>query len=261
MTVNHAAHYSQMERPIKTVQILGISFYNDSLETALQIAHHDGGLFLAPSGPGLSELGRNPYYDEALQAADINLIDSGYLTLLWKRSSGDSLQRHSGLKFIKALVDTPDFKKNTRQLWVMPNQTHREATKHYLAKQRIQLEDTNFYLAPLYTEYPIEDTTLLDTIREQRPDYIILTIAGGKQEVLGHWLRSQLDYTPTIICIGAAIAFLTGQQASIPKWADRIYIGWLLRIIADPKTFLPRYWSARKLRSLLKRWGTQLPQA
>ena len=250
-----------METPIKTVQILGIPFYNDSLETALDIAHNDGGLFLAPSGPGLSELGKNPHYDEALQTADINLIDSGYLALLWKKRCGESLQRHSGLKFIQALIDAPKFKKNARQLWVMPDQAHRDATQRYLEKQRIQLKDPNFYLAPYYTDFPIEDQKLLDTIREQRPDYIILTIAGGKQEVLGHWLRNQLDYTPTILCIGAAIAFLSGKQARIPKWADRIYIGWLLRIITDPKTFLPRYWSARKLRSLLKRWGTQLPQA
>jgi hypothetical protein len=80
-----------METAIKTVQILGIPFYNDSLETALQIAHNDGGLFLAPSGPGLSELGKNSHYDEALQTADINLIDSGYLALLWKKRCGESL--------------------------------------------------------------------------------------------------------------------------------------------------------------------------
>ncbi|HAV13524.1 MAG TPA: glycosyltransferase, partial [Opitutae bacterium] len=246
---------------IKTVQILGIPFYNDSLETALQIAHHDGGLFLAPSGPGLAELGNNPYYDRALQKADINLIDSGYLALLWKKRTGESVQRHSGLKFIQALIETSSFKKNTRQLWVMPDQAHSDATKHYLSKQQIKLDDEHFYLAPHYTEPPIEDQALLDMIRAQRPDFVILTIAGGKQEVLGYWLRNQLDYEPTILCIGAAIAFLTGKQVSIPKWADRIYIGWLLRIITDPKTFLPRYWSARKLRSLLKRWGTQMPQS
>lgn len=240
-----------METAIKTVQILGIPFYNDSLELALDIAHNEGGLFLAPSGPGLSELGHNPHYDEALKSADINLIDSGYLALLWKKRCGESLQRHSGLKFIQALIDAPRFKKNTRQLWVMPNQAHRDATKHYLSSQQIKLDDEHFYLAPYYTETPIKDQTLLDTIRSQRPDYVILTIAGGKQEVLGHWLRDQLDYEPTILCIGGAIAFLTGKQARIPKWADRIYIGWLLRVITDPKTFLPRYWKARKLRKLL----------
>lgn len=58
-------------------RILGSDFFNDALELALKIAHSSGGLFLAPSGPGLSELGRNPHYDAALQNADINLIDSG----------------------------------------------------------------------------------------------------------------------------------------------------------------------------------------
>jgi UDP-N-acetyl-D-mannosaminuronic acid transferase (WecB/TagA/CpsF family) len=163
------------------------------------------------------------------------------------------------LKFIQALIDAPNFKRNARQLWVMPDQAHLDATQHYLNSQDIKLGSEHFYLAPYYTEFPIEDKTLLDTIREQRPDYIILTIAGGKQEVLGHWLRDQLDYAPTIVCIGAAIAFLSGQQTNIPPWADRIYIGGLLRILADPKTFIPRYWKARKLRHLLQKHGEHLP--
>lgn len=71
-----------MSTDLNLVRILGIDFYNDSLERALQIAHQEGGLFLAPSGPGLSELGRNSNYDRALQQADVNLIDSGYLALL-----------------------------------------------------------------------------------------------------------------------------------------------------------------------------------
>ncbi|CAA6678624.1 MULTISPECIES: WecB/TagA/CpsF family glycosyltransferase [unclassified Lentimonas] len=249
-----------METALKTVQILGIRFYNDNLEAALEIAHNDGGLFLAPSGPGLAELGKNPYYDQALQAADINLIDSGYLALLWKKRCGESLQRHSGLKFIQSLIAAPRFKGNPRQLWVMPDQSHSDATQQYLATQNIQLENQQCYLAPHYTEFPIEDQALLDTIREQRPDYVILTIAGGKQEVLGHWLRDRLDYTPTIICIGAAIAFLTGKQANIPAWADRIYIGWLLRVITDPKRFIPRYWKARKLKQILHTFGEQAPK-
>lgn len=250
-----------MEASVQTTRILGIDFYNDSLERALEIARDEGGLFLAPSGPGLSELGKNTCYDTALQHADINLIDSGYLALLWKKRTGKSLQRHSGLKFIKALIDTPAFKKNSRQLWVVPNHEHQVATTNYLGSQDIDLGEQHFYQAPFYEGFPIEDSQLLNTIREQRPDYVILTIAGGKQEVLGHWLRDKLDYEPSIICIGAAIAFLSGKQVTIPAWADRIYIGWLLRILANPKEFLPRYWNARKLKALISRWGDQPPQA
>ena len=109
-----------MEATVQTTRILGIDFYNDALDRALEIARNEGGLFLAPSGPGLSELGKNPHYDAAVQSADINLVDSGYLALIWKRRTGQSIQRHSGLKFIKALIDSPAFKQNNRQLWVVP---------------------------------------------------------------------------------------------------------------------------------------------
>ena len=243
----------------KTIRILGIDFYNDSLERALNVAHDSGGLFLAPSGPGLAELGRNPYYDRALQEAEVNLIDSGYLVLLWKRQTGQSLERHSGLKFIKALVEDATFKSNPKQIWVMPTPAHTHATRAFLQREGLALGDNQFYEAPYYTESLVTDEALLVKIRTERPDYVILAIAGGKQEILGHWLRAQLDYKPAIICIGAAIAFLSGQQANIPPWADCMYLGWLFRILIDPKTFLPRYWKARKLMKILHTYGENPP--
>lgn len=251
--------YTTMPEDIQTVRILGIDFYNGSLSQALDFVHNEGGLILAPSGPGLSDLGRNPNYDAALRNADINLLDSGYLALLWKKRTGENLQRHSGLKFIKSLIEDERFEGETGQLWVMPTRTHIKATRVYLAEKSIHLESHAFYEAPFYEETPIMDPELLRTIQEHQPRYVILCIAGGKQEVLGHWLRGQLDYSPAIICIGAAIAFLTGQQANIPPWADRIYLGWLLRILQNPRTFFPRYWKARKLGRLVNNYGAQAP--
>lgn len=249
-----------MEASVQTARILGIDFYNGSVEQALETARNEGGLILAPSGPGLAELGVNPYYDTALQQADINLVDSAYLALLWRKRTGESIQRHSGLKFLKALIDSKAFKQNNRQLWVMPDQEHQDAASRYLLRQHITLSDQNFYQAPNYTGPLVEDIELLAVIRERRPDYVILTIAGGKQEVLGHWLREKLDYEPTILCIGAAIAFLSGKQANIPAWADRIYIGWFLRILSNPQQFLPRYWKARRLKALVDQWGENAPK-
>ena len=248
-----------MKGAFKTVRILGADFFNDDLALALQIAHTQGGLFLAPSGPGISELGQNPHYDAALQHADVNLIDSGYLVLLWRKRTGEQLHRHSGLKFIKALIEAPAFRENQKQLWVMPSADHSEATRAHLNQQGLPLDASHFYAAPDYRETPAHDLTLLDHIRSQRPAYIIICIAGGKQEVLGHWLLRELDYRPAIICTGAAIAFLSGQQAYIPGWADRIYIGWFLRILSAPGTYIPRYWHARKLKVILDRWGTDAP--
>lgn len=243
----------------KKTRVLGIDFFNDDLELALKIAHTDGGLFLAPSGPGLAELGKNPHYDAALQQADVNLVDSGYLALLWQKHYGQSLQRHSGLKFIKALIESEEFAKNEKQLWVMPNLDHLKSTRDYLRTKGISLPKQQFPIAPFYDASNVQDSDLLARIQSERPDYVVLAIAGGKQEVLGHWLRGQLDYSPAIICIGAAIAFLCGEQARIPVPADRVYLGWLLRIFNDPKTFIPRYWKARKLSSIVATHGTVAP--
>ncbi len=248
-----------MANHFKSVRILGIDFFDDSLDRALRLAHEEGGLFLAPSGPGLADLGKDIHYDAALRAADVNLIDSGYLALLWQQRTRQAINRHSGLKFIKALLDDPRFQTNRRQLWIMPSRRHCEATQRYLQSNNIELDGSHFYEAPYYRESPIYDTVLLQRIKNERPDYVILAIAGGKQEVLGHWLRDQLDHRPAIVCIGAAIAFLSGQQANIPTWADRIYVGWFLRILSDPKTYLPRYWKARKLRYLIKAHGVDAP--
>jgi UDP-N-acetyl-D-mannosaminuronic acid transferase (WecB/TagA/CpsF family) len=87
-----------------------------------------------------------------------------------------------------------------------------------------------------------------------------VTLGGGTQERLGLYLRSELDCKPSIHCIGAAIAFLSGDQVQIPRWADRMYLGWLFRCLSDPRRYMPRYWDARKLFSLMVRYGSSLPE-
>ena len=76
---------------------------------------------------------------------------------------------------------------------------------------------------------------------------IIINIGGGIQEILGFYLKNNLKYKPMIICTGAAIAYLTKDQAPINNFIDKIYLGWLLRIIFHPSAFFPRYIYAFKL--------------
>ena len=88
-----------------------------------------------------------------------------------------------------------------------------------------------------------------------------MTLGGGTQERLGLYLRSELNCKPSIHCVGAAIAFLSGDQVQIPRWADRMYLGWLFRCLSDPARYMPRYWDARKLLSLMIRYGSSLPDS
>ena len=75
----------------------------------------------------------------------------------------------------------------------------------------------------------------------------------------GHFAWSQLPNDLGGAILGAAIAFLSGDQVHIPVWADKFYLGWLFRSLAEPKRYIPRYWDARKLLSLMIRYGSSLP--
>ena len=50
-------------------------------------------------------------------------------------------------------------------------------------------------------------------------------------------LKNNLKYKPMIICTGAAIAYFTKDQAPINNFIDKIYLGWLLRMIFHPSAF------------------------
>ena len=116
----------------------------------------------------------------------------------------------------------------------------------------------DIYIAPKYGR-PVEDETLLEVVRQNRPRHIVITVGGGIQDKLGQYLLERLDYRPAIHCIGAALGFLTGDQVLIPDWADRYYVGWLFRSLAQPRIFVPRFWSARRLPWLIWRYRDRLP--
>ena len=128
----------------------------------------------------------------------------------------------------------------------------------WLAAHGVEVLAEDVYLAPAY-DSTIEDEALLQKIRERKPLHVIVTIGGGTQERLGIYLKRNVKPLPAIHCMGAAIAFLSGDQVQIPLWADRFYLGWIFRCISEPKRYVPRYWSARKLVSLMIRFRGGLP--
>jgi UDP-N-acetyl-D-mannosaminuronic acid transferase (WecB/TagA/CpsF family) len=237
--------------------ILGINFF---VGDALQAVHRmkDGGLLVVPAAPALKNLPHDAAYRKALLEADLVITDSAFMVLIWNYLQKDSIRRVSGLEYLTALLKQPSFVESHESFWVMPSQESARINCKWLAEKGINLTSEDMYVAPLYGK-SIHDPALLERIHEGRPKHIVVTLGGGTQERLGLYLRQNLDYSPSIHCVGAAIAFLSGDQVHIPAWADRMYLGWLLRCVSDPKRYLPRYWDARKLLSLMVRHGSSLP--
>jgi len=243
------------------VQILGFKFFQGTVDKAVAAAI-TGGLVVAPSGPGLATLPDDLTYRDALLAADVCLLDSGLLATLWESRHHRKLDRISGYIFLVELLKRPELTQPGATLWVAPNPSAATRTREWLAQERgLIVPPQAWHIAPQYEANQVQDEALLKLAQRLQPKFVFIGVGGGPQEKLGAWLKSRLGYRPAILCTGAAIAFLTGEQARIPEWADRARLGWLLRCLQDPRKFVPRYWAARRLVSLYRRWGEQLPDA
>ncbi len=238
--------------------ILGIPFF---IGTAAQAVRRmrGGGLLVVPAAPALKDLETRPSYREALVNADMAIADSAYMVMVWNWLQHDRIRRLSGLEYLRELLKQPDIRQSGRVFWVMASPTSAQCNLAWLDEQGIPVPEDCVYLAPMYSEQDIYDPELLERIERIQPQHVILTLGGGTQERVGLYLKRNLNYLPAIHCIGAAIAFLSGDQVHIPIWADRSYLGWLYRSISEPRRYMPRYWNARKLLYLLIRYRERLP--
>jgi N-acetylglucosaminyldiphosphoundecaprenol N-acetyl-beta-D-mannosaminyltransferase len=238
-------------------QILGLNFFTGNASEAVDRMSH-GGLLVVPSAPTLKDLRTNLKYREAALNADLLIADSSFMVLIWNWMDGQRIKRVSGLAYLRELLSRPDVRSPGATFWIMasPVSAHRNA--EWLRSRGLPLMPDDAYVAPMYRG-DIADSELLARLNERRPRHIIVTIGGGTQEGLGLYIKRNVDFFPAIHCIGAAIAFLSGDQVQIPEWADHFYLGWLLRCLADPRRYVARYWAARKLLPLMIRFRRELP--
>jgi exopolysaccharide biosynthesis WecB/TagA/CpsF family protein len=241
-----------------SVKILGIDFFQGTAAEAVDRMGAEGGLLVVPAAPALKDMEHNARYRAALLDADLAITDSAFMVLIWKRLTGEQISRLSGLEYLRELLERGMARQPGNTFWIMASAESAALNLAWLDQQEISVPAECLYLAPMYGS-EISDAALVQRLDDLRPQNIVVTVGGGTQERLGSYLKHALAYRPAIHCIGAAIAFLSGDQVKIPVWADRFYLGWLFRSISEPKRYVPRYWNARKLWSLMRRYRERLP--
>jgi N-acetylglucosaminyldiphosphoundecaprenol N-acetyl-beta-D-mannosaminyltransferase len=242
---------------VSSRQILGIQFFNGDVDEAVASMFQDGGFLVAPSGTCFARLREDERYRRAIVAADMAIADSGLMVVLWRLFRREKVQRISGLKYLKHLLEKLKGE-GIEVFWVLPTGGAHEKLIDWSRWEAFSIDKENCYVAPRYG-LEVEDPNLLARIEQQRPAHIIVAIGSGAQEKLGFYLRENSSYRPAIHCIGAALGFVTGDQAAIPDWADRLYLGWLWRLVAQPRTFIPRLSRGLELPWLIWKYGEKLP--
>jgi len=203
------------------------------------------GVYLFPSGPGLSSLNYDTKYSKSLKEADYVFFDSGYFVLLLRFLKKIKVYKYSGYIFLKNLFYYLHKNYNKKVLCVDPTPKQSINNKKFL--KNLGLKRIYNYIAPTYNYRNIKDQKLLQIINNFKPNFIIINLGGGTQEILGVFLKKNLKFKTCIFCTGAAISYFTGDQAPVNNFFDKLYLGWFLRIIFKPQIFFLRYFNAIKL--------------
>jgi N-acetylglucosaminyldiphosphoundecaprenol N-acetyl-beta-D-mannosaminyltransferase len=243
---------------ISSRRILGIQFFNGDVAEAVELMSRHGGFLVAPSGTCFARLREDEMYRRAVLAADMAIADSGLMVLLWRLLRREKISRISGLEYLQQLLRKLKGEGAVEVFWVLPSERARRKLFEWSRREAFPTTSKNCYVAPRYG-LEIEDRDLLSLLEQNRPSHVIMAIGSGAQEKLAYYLRENLPYRPAIHCTGAALGFVTGEQISIPDWADRLFLGWLFRLLVHPGVFIPRLSHAFELPWLIWKYGERLP--
>ena len=203
------------------------------------------GLFVFPAGPALASIEKSNEYHESIQKADLVFFDSGFFVLLLKIFKNINVKKFSGYKFLSLFFDYLKLNKDKSIFSIDPSFKFSKSNKSFL--KNLGLKKMHNYVAPKYNSSELTDKKLLNLINKVKPNFILVNIGGGTQEILGLYLKKKLRFKSTILCTGAAISFFTKDQAPINNFIDKFYLGWLLRLIFNPFIFFKRYIFGLKL--------------
>ena len=216
------------------IKLKDITFYSGSNEEIYDKFLRSQ-ILVAPAASALADLEKKSEYYEALKNSDIAILDSGFFCILLRILKKIKVKKLSGYLFLDLFLNNVE--KNSKILLINPSEKSRLLNEKLLKKNKFQ--NFSSYTAPIY-EKKLEDLKLIKLIDNYNPSYIIINLGGGVQEILAQYIKLKIRKKINIICTGAAIAFMTGEQAPINRVVDKYYLGWLVRLLFDPKTYLKR---------------------
>ena len=218
-----------------------IKFYNCSFRQILYKIKF-GGYLVAPAASSLSKICSNKQYYNSLKNSTVAIFDSGFFCILLYLFKGLKVKKFSGYLFLKKFINIE--LKNKKILSIDPSKKESFLNKKYYQKKKIK---SYSYIAPFYRKN-FYDVKLFKLIKQINVDYIIINIAGEKQEVLAYEINKKLKKRKLkIICTGAAIGFFTGAQAKINDLVDHLYLGWFIRFLYNPRIFYKRIKNSLRL--------------
>ena len=199
-------------------------------------------ILVTPNAGHLTNIFDSPELSEIYSTAELSLIDGWPIALAAKNASKLEITRVTGSDLLPELFT--QLTKDVRVGIVGGNNESliRQSLESRFPELNIQIIDTSQWTISVY-----DVRRLRELVQYNALSIVLLCLGHPKQELLAKelknydWAGSRPDW---IMCVGATIDFLTGEQKRAPRFFQKIGLEWLFRLITNPKKFTQRYLKA-----------------
>jgi len=212
-------------------------------------------ILMTPNAGHLTNIFNNPELSEVYSAAELSLIDGWPVAVAAKNASKLKITRVTGSDLLPELFT--QLTKGIRVGIIGGNNESliRQSLETRFPELNIQIIDTSQWTNSVY-----DIRRLRELVQYNALSIVLLCLGHPKQELLAKelknydWAGSRPDW---IMCVGATIDFLIGEQKRAPKMFQKIGLEWFFRLITNPKKFTHRYLNAviPSLKLIFKSFG------
>ena len=212
-------------------------------------------ILVTPNAGHLKSINTVKEISEIYSSADLSLIDGWPIAVAAKNASGMKVQRVTGSDLLPRLFS--ELNKDVR-IGIIGGSNEvkiRQVLEARYPNLNIQIIDTSQWSNSIY-----DIRRLRELVQHNALSVVLLCLGHPKQELLAKelknydWAGSRPDW---IMCMGATIDFLTGDQKRAPKIFQIIGLEWFFRLSTNPKKFSSRYFEAvlPSIKLILKSFG------
>jgi N-acetylglucosaminyldiphosphoundecaprenol N-acetyl-beta-D-mannosaminyltransferase len=212
-------------------------------------------ILLTPNAGHLTSIFGNPELSEMYSTSELSLIDGWPIAVAAKNASKLKITRVTGSDLLPELFS--QLTKEVRIGIIGGNNESliRKSLETRFPELNIQIVDTSQWTNSVY-----DIRRLRELVQYNALSIVLLCLGHPKQELLAKelknydWAGSRPDW---IMCVGATIDFLTGEQKRAPKVFQKIGFEWFFRLVTNPKRFAQRYLKAviPSLKLIFKSFG------
>ena len=199
-------------------------------------------VLVTPNAGHLLEIQKNSELKNVYSNAELSLIDGWPIAISAKIAAKKKIRRVTGSDLIPCLFR--ELSKDIRVGIIGGNDQNKIRSKleSLFPNLNLQVIDTSIWSDSIY-----DIRRLRELVQHNALSIVLLCLGHPKQEILANelknydWVGARPDW---LMCVGASIDFLIGEQKRSPKFFSKIGLEWFYRFLTNPNKFFKRYLQA-----------------